>query len=125
MRWFGSKREIRSFDEDTARLTGLARHYAGIRPIATGDIIGSLGRVHELRADFMPNLRPDGDERFRRVRQAMEEGRMLPAIDVYKLGNRYYVVDGHHRVAAARSLGILALDAVVTEFTSAPVLAAA
>jgi hypothetical protein len=40
----------------------------------------------------------------------------LPAIEVYQLGNEYYVLDGNHRVAAARSVGQLEIDAVVTAF---------
>ena len=47
---------------------------------------------------------------------AMRAGQALPAIEVYALGEEYYVVDGHHRVAAARALGQLYLDALVHEF---------
>jgi len=46
----------------------------------------------------------------------MERGDCLPAIDLYKLGTSYYVLDGHHRVAAARLIGQVELDARVVEF---------
>jgi hypothetical protein len=46
-------------------------------------------------------------------------GTVLPPIELYKLGDRYYVVDGHHRVAASLSLGQLEIDAIVTEYTPA------
>jgi hypothetical protein len=46
-------------------------------------------------------------------------GTALPPVQLYKLGDRYYVVDGHHRVAAALSLGQLEIDAVVTEYLPA------
>jgi hypothetical protein len=39
----------------------------------------------------------------------------LPPITVYQLGNRYFVIDGHTRVAAAKALGIEFIDADVTE----------
>jgi hypothetical protein len=45
----------------------------------------------------------------------MRRDEELPPITVYQLGNRYYVVDGHTRVAAAKELGIEFLDADVTE----------
>ncbi len=46
----------------------------------------------------------------------MHAGTPLPAIEVYGLDGVYYVFDGHHRVAAARALGQLYLDALVHEF---------
>lgn len=48
----------------------------------------------------------------------IEKGGGLPAIEVYRLGNGYYVVDGHHRVAAAQRPGILDIDAVVIEYVA-------
>jgi hypothetical protein len=49
----------------------------------------------------------------------MENGMEMPPLDLYKLKTDYYVLDGHHRVAAARQLGQLYLDAIVTEFVPA------
>jgi hypothetical protein len=50
-------------------------------------------------------------------------GRALPPVELYRLGDGYYVLDGHHRVAAALAVGQLALDARVTEFAPHPVAA--
>jgi ParB-like chromosome segregation protein Spo0J len=46
---------------------------------------------------------------------ALREGSELPPIEVYRLHGRYYVADGHHRVAAARALGETSIAAYVTE----------
>ena len=46
----------------------------------------------------------------------MKRGDPLPMVNLYRLGGHYYVVDGHHRLAAARRIGAVALDAMVTEF---------
>ena len=54
--------------------------------------------------------------RYERIRRAMEEGASLPPVVLYKLGYGYYVLDGNHRVAAAKELGQLEIDADVTEF---------
>ena len=42
-------------------------------------------------------------------------GQSFPPIDVYKLGNLYFVRDGHHRVSVGRSLGANSIEAYVTE----------
>jgi hypothetical protein len=46
----------------------------------------------------------------------MESGVSLPPVVLYKVGYGYYVLDGNHRVAAAKQLGQLEIDALVTEF---------
>jgi hypothetical protein len=125
MRWFGHKPEIRSFAEDTAGMRGLAVASRGLQAIPVEQIVGSAGRAHELRPNFMPILRPHGDDRFKAIRTRMERGQSIPPIDVYKLHGRYYVLDGNHRVAAARKVGLAALDAVVTEYRPSPVPAVA
>lgn len=78
-------------------------------------IVGTVGRASDLGTDFRPMV-PGGGYRFRCIRTLMQDGAALPPIELYKLDDRYYVVDGHHRVAAARSLGQRFMDAVVTEF---------
>lgn len=119
MKWFGRKSQIRSFDEDTAGLGGLASSYGGIQAVPVDQIVGTVGRADELQPNFMPILRPFGDGRFDAIRDRMERGDSVPPIDVYKLYDRFYVVDGHHRVAVARKIGQCMLDAVVTEFRPA------
>jgi hypothetical protein len=60
-------------------------------------------------------------ERWTRIYQAMVEGDELPPIDVYKVDDSYYVIDGHHRVSVARSLGRPELNArVINVKTRAP-----
>jgi hypothetical protein len=116
MRWLTDKKRVRSFTCDAAQNGSWAQHYAGIHDIPVDAIVGSVGRSHELCLDFMPAWERRGDERYRRIRAAMLQGRVLPAIEVYQLGDRYYVLDGNHRVAAARAIGQIDIDAIVTEF---------
>jgi nucleotide-binding universal stress UspA family protein len=107
---------VRSFSDVADRYSALMQRPLGIRTVPLERIVGSVGRAAELRADFMPRKRPQGDARFKRILKAMEDGAVMPPVDLYKLGYDYYVLDGHHRVAAARKLGQLDIDAVVTEF---------
>lgn len=107
---------LRSFTDDAERYGPLVQRPLGLRTVALDRIIGSVGRASELRADFLPRAHPQGDARFRRIKAALERGQTMPPVDLYKFGYDYYVLDGHHRVAAARDLGQLETDAVVTEF---------
>jgi hypothetical protein len=45
----------------------------------------------------------------------MRQGEPLPPIEVWAWRGKYYVLDGHHRVAAARALGIDYISANVIE----------
>jgi nucleotide-binding universal stress UspA family protein len=111
---------VRSFDEDAARWGPLARWHLGVRPVPLARIIGSVGRANELRGGAelggSPVAADARRQRYRRVLTAMRSDVALPAIELAKLGSGYYVVDGNHRVAAARELGQTEIDADVTEF---------
>src|SRR6266536_1968801 len=113
---------LRSFAEDAERAGARTQRNLGVRTIETSRIVGSVGRHQELGPDFRPSTRrrrgPDED-RYRRITRAIEGGAEMPPIDVYKLGFGYYVLDGHHRLAAALHNGQLEIDASVTEFLPA------
>ncbi|HEV8634156.1 MAG TPA: universal stress protein [Chloroflexota bacterium] len=113
----GTAGPVRSFDEDAAKVGPLAQRHLGIRTVEVSRIIGSVGRAHNLGANFRPLRRTrEDDQRYERVLRAMAEGRSLPPVELYKLGFGYYVLDGNHRVAAALQLGQLEIDAEVSEF---------
>ncbi len=145
-RWTKQAEPIRSFSADIAGYGQVAQRYVGTASVCVDSIIGSVGRAHELSSDFLPLRKTWGfsreNARYRWVKKAMsqagmvdvddvpsvsarfyshdgylaERGTTLPLVELYKLGNAYYVLDGHHRVAAARSLGQVEMDAVVTEY---------
>ncbi|HKA51908.1 MAG TPA: ParB N-terminal domain-containing protein [Candidatus Dormibacteraeota bacterium] len=104
---------------DAARLEGQADR--GVRDIPLDRIVGSAGTAKTR--DFDPAFLPTSRRlrhRWSRVYTAMVEGE-IPPIDVYQLGDTYYVIDGHHRVSVARSLGRDTIAAHVTEVrTRAP-----
>jgi nucleotide-binding universal stress UspA family protein len=117
-----SRRRLRSFHEDAERTGLLVQRHLGTRTIEVGRIIGSVERANELGPDFRPparRRRKHDEDRFVRVRQALEAGVSLPPIDVYRLGFGYYVLDGHRRVAGALVTGQLEIDANVVEFVPA------
>lgn len=110
-------RPVRSFDEDVARVGPVLQRHLGQRTVALGRIVGSVGRAADLDASFRSTNRSLAEEqRYQRILKLMEEGAPLPPISLYKLGYGYYVLDGNHRVAAAKHLGQLELEADVVEF---------
>src|SRR5438309_1178658 len=91
---------LRCFHEDAERAGVLVRRDLGIRTIEVARIVGSVDRCQELGADFRPPVRRrrrTDEERYMRVRRALDADVFMPIIEVYKLGFGYYVLDGHHR----------------------------
>jgi ParB-like nuclease domain len=106
-------RELLPLDEATRRLRPFERRYVGLRPIPVPQIVGTDSRGGDFDRDFLPR-RLDIGTRWRQVEAAFPEGD-FPPIVVYKLGDVYFVIDGHHRVAIARQRGLETIDAEVTE----------
>jgi nucleotide-binding universal stress UspA family protein len=108
---------VRSFADDTALAGPVAMREQGLRTVDVSRIVGTVGRAGTLREDFRSLQRSRMErQRFERILHLLEAGAMLPPVSLYKLGYGYYVLDGHHRIAAARQLGQLDIDAQVTEF---------
>jgi len=98
--------------------------FGGVQEIPLDRVVGSAAA--EVKAtDFDPGFLPINRrlrERWTRIYKAMVEGDELPPIDVYRLDGYYYVIDGHHRVSVARSLGRDVINARVVDVkTRAPV----
>jgi hypothetical protein len=109
---------LKSFDA-TRRCTGAwNQRPVRVASIEVRQIVGSVDEAKRasLTPRFLPRRWGTQARRYRAVLAALCAGRALPAIEVYALGDEYYVVDGHHRVAAARALGQLYIDALVHEF---------
>jgi hypothetical protein len=88
---------------------------AGEQFIPIASIVGSVDSASQL---FDRNFRPVSDRtraRLGSVLVAMRQGEPLPPIEVYVWRGGYYVLDGHHRVAAARAVGSDFISAHVIE----------
>jgi hypothetical protein len=77
-------------------------------------IVGSVGRYKDFTRDFLPKSMAMRD-RWAAVEQAMESMVGTPPIEVYRLGEVYFVADGNHRVSVARASGFDAIEAHVTD----------
>lgn len=77
---------------------------AGEQLVPVDRIVGSVDGASQ---PFDRNFRPLDDRaraRLSSVLTAVREGEPLPPIEVWAWHGDYYVLDGHHRVAAARAL---------------------
>jgi hypothetical protein len=100
-------------DEVERRLKPFGRRYLGVRPIPLEGLVGTDGRVGSFTRDFRP-LHAFSRDRMRSLERAFADGAFPPVV-VVKLGETYFVIDGHHRAALARRGGAETIDADVTE----------
>lgn len=102
------------FEEVVAALGATSRHAVGERVIPLDAIVGTVDR---RRGDFDRAFRPSAGTRGRweRIAEARKRGEELPPIDVFQIGDLYFVQDGHHRVSVARAMGDKDINAHVIE----------
>jgi nucleotide-binding universal stress UspA family protein len=110
----GKSAQLLSYEEVAEKLKLHARMERGTRNIPLDAIVGSVGRYTDFTRTFLPR-RAEDRQRWARVKTAMEEGLGLPPIEVYKVGEVYFVVDGNHRVSIARRQGFRSIEARVIE----------
>jgi hypothetical protein len=89
----------------------------GIEEVPLELIVGTLGREREFNRAFLP--RDDAlRDRWEDVQGLAEGPRGFAPVELYKVGDAYFVVDGHHRVSVAKALGTPSIEARVEEFLS-------
>ncbi len=106
--------QLWNFDDVKSRLRLQNPLYRGLQDIPIDRIVGSVGRYHDFTREFMPR-HFDMQDRWSRVYAQMHSMEGVPPIDVYKVGDVYFVRDGNHRVSIARRLGYESIQAHVTE----------
>jgi hypothetical protein len=110
-----SRRDDRllELDEVERRLQPFGRRYLGVQGIPLDALVGTDSRASSFTRDFRP-LHAFSRDRLRSLEQAFSDGAFPPIVAV-KLGESYFVIDGHHRAALARRAGAAQIDADVTE----------
>lgn len=91
----------------------------GLRIVPVDDIVGSVNRWRDFDARFRIKNRSTM-YRYQRIKQAVEQGKIMPPVILYKVRDKYYVVDGNHRVSVAKEVGQTYIDAEVIEFFPPP-----
>jgi nucleotide-binding universal stress UspA family protein len=113
----GESNQLLSYDEVRQKFQLQGGTERGIRDVPLDAIVGSVGRYTDFTKDFLPRGRVQV-ERWARVRMAASGLIGLPPIEVYQIGDVYFVQDGNHRVSVAREMGANYIQAYVTEVHS-------
>jgi hypothetical protein len=107
--------ELVSFEQVKRSLKTLGESYRGVQTVPLDKIIGTATlRFHDFDRAFLPTS-DRIQERWRRVDEAWYEDVHLPPVQLYKVGDAYFVRDGHHRISVAREKGQEFIEAEVIE----------
>lgn len=110
----GEKIDLLSYGEVLKSLRLQGQVERGRQEIPLDKIIGSVGRYTDFTRDFLPRKSSDS-QRWVSVKVATESMMGVPPIEVYKVGDFYFVRDGNHRVSIARQNGQSHIEAYITE----------
>src|SRR5215216_4410997 len=108
---------ILPFEEVVDALGRTGQHDLGVHAVPLDNIVGTVDRT----VDFDRGFRPTSQRlrsRWERIAAAQRRGEAMPPVSLFKIGDLYFVRDGHHRVSVAKSQGRDDIDAYVTEVTT-------
>ena len=105
---------ILPFEEVVDALGRVEERYVGLQTIDLDSILGTVDRTKGFDRQFRPTT-ARVRARWERIANAVRRGEPMPPISLFKIGEVYFVRDGHHRVSVARALGRTEIDAYVVE----------
>jgi hypothetical protein len=111
----GRPADLLQFEEVHQKLRLTNVHYLGLQDIPLDQIVGSVGRYQDFTRAFLPR-RDNLKARWRQVQRLVTSGGGLPPIELYKVGQVYFVRDGNHRVSVARQQRAPTIQAHVWEY---------
>lgn len=89
------------------------RYDKGVQVVPIDQIRGSENRTGDFDRDFNPRQKWTR-QRWINIAMASIKGITLPPVKLTKIGETYFVQDGHHRISVARALGQTYVDAEVS-----------
>ena len=113
----GRSTSLLSYEDVRARLRAIESSGQVLREIPLEAIVGSVGRYTDFTRSFMPKRDTDR-QRWTQIKAVADGLTGFPPIEVYQLGDVYFVRDGNHRVSVTRQSGATHIQAYVTEVRS-------
>ena len=110
----GADTDLVSYDAVATRLRARQQIEMGTRMVPLDQIVGSVGRYRDFTRTFLPRA-AISPERWARVDAIMHSLEGYLPIELYKIGQVYFVRDGNHRVSVARANGLTHIEAYVSE----------
>jgi hypothetical protein len=113
--------ELLSFDAVRRSLPIYGQSYRGVQEVPVEKIVGTTtNRYNDFDRAFLP-AQARTKSRWKKIDELRMRDFNLPPIQLYQVGQVYFVRDGHHRVSVARQMGQDYIDAEVIEMqTRAP-----
>jgi nucleotide-binding universal stress UspA family protein len=108
----GRRTNLLSYDLVRKNLHAIESARRDLGDIPLEKIVGSVGRYTDFSRSFLPRQESDR-ERWARVRLGVDSMVGLPPIEAYKVGDVYFVLDGHHRVSVAREMGLSSIEGYI------------
>ncbi len=105
---------ILPYEEVIDALGFVGEQRTGLHVVPLDGIVGSVDRSRDFDRRFRPTS-GRSRSRWEQIAAAARRGEALPPVDLLRIGDLYFVRDGHHRVSVARALGRTDIDAYVTE----------
>jgi hypothetical protein len=102
------------YHEVRKRVAPDAESYRGFQAVPVNQIVGSVDRFQDFDRAFLPRRRHTAG-RWKNIDRAYYQDVRLPPVQLYKVGDVYFVKDGNHRVSVARERGVEFIDAEVFE----------
>jgi len=110
-----NKEGIKNFSEKRSLEKAVERSDLGLKLVQVHKIVGSVGKYREFDNQF--RLKEDHEPfRLKRIKEAMLSGKNLQPVELYKIKDEYYVLDGNHRIAVAKEFGWKEIEAHVIEY---------
>jgi hypothetical protein len=113
----GERRSLVRLDDVAPRSSKHVKRLPEIAHVSLRQIVGSVGRSGDFTREFLPRERVDG-HRWTSIERAINKGIALPLVELYRMGDVYFVMDGHHRISVSRMTGAQIVDALVTTLES-------
>jgi hypothetical protein len=113
----GDVRMVLPYEEVIEALGFVSERPAGVEVVALDAIVGTVDRERDFDRSFRPTS-GRVRSRWENIAAAMRRGEPLPPVDLLRIGEIYFVRDGHNRVSVARALGRRDIEAYVTEVTT-------
>ena len=107
--------DLLPFEKVSERLKLHNKRYLGLQNVPLDHIVGSVGRYQDFTRAFAPRT-SDLSERWRTISALTAGSEGLPPVELYKVGDAYFVRDGNHRVSVARQYNTPTIQAYVWEY---------
>jgi len=107
--------DLLPFEQVREQLRLSNQHFRGLHEVPLDQIVGSVGRYQDFTRTFLPRS-DELRERWAAVEDRVVTGGGLPPVELYQVGDAYFVRDGNHRVSVARAQGAPSVEAYVWEY---------